>query len=69
MPFPDMEIPVTMTGEEWTVLLACIAKMPLSAKGEMIFFNASNKLQEQLLAASRANPSAVKKLADFLEGR
>ena len=68
MPFPDMDVSVTLTGEEWTVLIARWIRKPLSEKGEAIYHNASKKLREQLLAASDTNPSIVKKPADFLEG-
>ena len=69
MSFPDMDVSVTLTGEEWTTFLARFCGKSLSAKGEKIFHNASKKLQQQLLAASRANPSVVKKPAYFLDGR
>lgn len=68
MPFPDMDVPVTLTGEEWTALLGRMVDKRLSKKGETIYRNACMKLQSQLLAASNANPSiGVKPPADFLE--
>lgn len=58
MPFPDMNVPVTLTGEEWTTLLARIAGRSLSAKGCRVYNSAARKLKDQLLAASDANQSA-----------
>ena len=68
MSFPDMDVSVTMTGEEWVVLLCRIVGQPLSEKGGEIYCNAADKLQKQLTAASNANPSFDKKLANFLDG-
>jgi hypothetical protein len=59
MPFPDMDVPVTLTGEEWTTLLARIAGYPFSNKGEAVYKTATDKLTKQLLDASNANPSPV----------
>ena len=69
MPFPEMDVSVTMTGEEWVVLMARIVGKPLSKKGGKIYTIACIKLTDQLTAASDANPSATKKPADFFEGR
>lgn len=57
MPFPDMDVSVTLTGEEWTALLAKLTSRGLSAKGIRVYDSAARKLQAQLLAASNANPS------------
>lgn len=61
MPFPEMDVPVTMTGEEWTALLGRLVRRPLSPKGEITYKRATEKLQAQLLAASNANPSIIKR--------
>jgi hypothetical protein len=57
MPFPDMDVSVTMTGEEWTALLGRLISRELSKKGERVYLSATTKLKNQLLAASDANPS------------
>lgn len=68
MPFPDMDVSVTLTGEEWMVFLCRTLQQPLSEKGREIYEVACEKLTEQLNAASDANPSVINKPADFLEG-
>lgn len=57
MAFPEMDVPVTLTGEEWTAVLGRLLRRELSPKGAKIYNGACTKLQEQLLAASNANPS------------
>jgi hypothetical protein len=57
MPFPETDVPVTLTGEEWTTVLARMIRADLSPKGRAVYHAATKKLQAQLLAASNANPS------------
>lgn len=57
MPFSDMDVPVTLTGSEWTALLGKLTSRGLSPKGVKLYNQAAVKLQTQLLAASNANPS------------
>ena len=51
--FPKMDVPVTLTGEEWTVVLGRILQRQLSPAGVVIYNRAATKLQDQLLAASK----------------
>ena len=50
-PFQKRDVPVTLTGEEWTALLARMVRVELSPKGSLVFQKACTKLQKQLLAA------------------
>lgn len=59
MSFRDMEIPVTMTGEEWFALLAFIAKRDLSAKGRDAYNRALGKMSSQVVKVARDNPTVT----------
>lgn len=52
--FPKADVPVTLTGEEWTTVLAKLAGRPLSKIGAGIWKSAATKMQAQILAASNA---------------
>jgi hypothetical protein len=51
-PFPKRDVTVTLTGEEWTTLLARMINRELSAKGAKVYRQATTKLQQQILAQS-----------------
>lgn len=53
-PFPKAPVPVTLTGEEWTAILARIAKGApgLSPYGLDVYRRAQDKLCMQITAAS-----------------
>lgn len=51
--FSNMDVTVTMKGEEWFALLARIIGRDLSAKGARTYNTAAGRMQEQILAASR----------------
>jgi hypothetical protein len=56
-PFPDAEIPITLTGSQWTAVLARIVRRSLSDKGQRLYREAATRLQTQLLAASDRHAS------------
>lgn len=57
--FPAMDVTITLTGTEWTAVLARLVRRELSPEGAKIYNAAAGKMQEQLLAASRASKEAV----------
>ena len=58
IPFPDAEVPVTLTGTEWTALLGRLVRPnDLSPMGRKAYNSAASKLKQQLLAASERHPS------------
>jgi hypothetical protein len=59
MTFRDMDVTVTMTGEEWFTLIAKMVGKPLSKKGYQVLKSAQSKLTDQVVAASDANPEKV----------
>ena len=58
MAFSDMDVSVTMKGEEWFALLARIERVPLSAKGAKAYNRGMTKLQKQIVAVAKANPDS-----------
>ena len=52
-PFHKRRVTVTLTGEEWTTLLARILHRELSLKGEQVYRKAADKLNKQLMKASK----------------
>ena len=48
------DVAVTLTGEEWTALLARTLRQEMSPLGAKIYNRAAGKLQAQLLASSKA---------------
>ena len=57
MSFRDMDVTVTMTGEEWFALMAKMAGNSLSVKGQDALNRAMKALYQQVGAASDANPA------------
>jgi hypothetical protein len=53
-PFSQREVSVTLTGAEWTALLARLLRQPLSEEGERVCLVAASKMKRQLLDASAA---------------
>lgn len=69
MAFSDMDVSVTMKGEEWFALLARIKCLldgktklqsfdTLSAKGAKAYNRGMTKLQKQIVAVAKANPDS-----------
>ena len=52
--FSKARIAITLTGAEWTVLLARLINRELSPQGAKIYNDAAGKLKAQLLRASEA---------------
>jgi hypothetical protein len=52
-PFPKRRVSVTLTGEEWVMLLARILGKEMSLKGAKVYRSAADKLNKQLLEASK----------------
>jgi hypothetical protein len=52
-PFPKREVSITLTGEEWVTVLARILGKEMSLKGAKVYRKAADKLNKQLLEASR----------------
>jgi hypothetical protein len=59
--FPKMDVPVTLTGEEWTAVLARLIRRELSPEGAKIYNRATGKIQDQILAASRRSQMEIVK--------
>lgn len=53
-PFSQREVSVTLTGAEWTAILARLLLHELSAEGERVYLDAVAKMQVQLLDASKS---------------
>jgi hypothetical protein len=53
--FSKLEVPVTLTGEEWFAVLSRLDGRGLSLKGLKIYKSAIGKLQSHVLAASCAS--------------
>jgi hypothetical protein len=51
-PFSQREVSVTLTGAEWTALMARLLRQPLSDEGERVRRDAARKIKRQLLDAS-----------------
>ncbi len=56
MTFSEMDVTVTMRGEEWFTIMAQLARRDLSLKGKTLLKSGLKKMQEQVVAASDANP-------------
>ena len=59
--FPQAEITITLTGEEWTVILARCCGQAFSMKGRATYALASDKLGRQLLAAQKRSQLEIVK--------
>lgn len=53
-PFSKLDMPVTLTGEEWFAVLSRLDGRGLSLKGLKLYKGAIGKLQSQVLAANCA---------------
>jgi hypothetical protein len=53
-PFSQREVSITLTGAEWTAILARLLLHELSAEGERVYLDAVAKMQVQLLDASKS---------------
>jgi hypothetical protein len=51
-PFSQREVSITLTGAEWTALMARLLRQPLSDEGERVRRDAARKIKRQLLDAS-----------------
>jgi len=54
--FSELDVSVTLTGAEWTAVLARLLRQALSPEGERVFETASKKMQGQLLEACKVAP-------------
>ena len=52
--FPKADVTVTLTGEEWFIILGKLVDRDLSKKGMALYHEASRKLGKQLLEAQRS---------------
>jgi hypothetical protein len=57
-PFPEAEVPITLTGAQWTAVLARLVRPgALSEYGQRVYREATERLQKQMLAASDRHAS------------